>query len=75
MSVAKIIEISSTSNKSFQDAIEKGLARASESLDDISGAWIQDQKVEVSKGRIVGYRVLMKVTFVLGNKVAKKARR
>jgi dodecin len=65
MTVAKIIEISAASNKSFEDAIQKGITRASDSLSEITGAWIQDQKVVVSKGKVVEYRVHMKVTFVL----------
>jgi hypothetical protein len=65
MSVAKVTEISSTSSKSFQDAIETGLSRAGKTLDNITGAWIKEQKVEVKGGKITGYRVNMKVTFVL----------
>ncbi|MDE2402780.1 MAG: dodecin domain-containing protein [Burkholderiales bacterium] len=74
MSVAKIIEVSSTSAKSFQDAIENGLARASDSLQDVTGAWIQDQQVVVKQGKIVEYQVRMKVTFVLGS-ASKAAKR
>jgi dodecin len=65
MSVAKIIEISSASSKSFEDAIQKGVSRASDSLSDVTGAWIENQKVVVSKGKVTEYRVQMKVTFVL----------
>jgi dodecin len=72
MTVAKIIEISSSSKKSFEDAITAGIARASESVNDIQGAWIQEQKVVVSKGKVVEYRVQMKVTFVLQGKTAAK---
>jgi dodecin len=72
MTVAKIIEISSSSKKSFEDAINAGIARASESVNDIQGAWIQEQKVVVAKGKIVEYRVQMKVTFVLQNKAPAK---
>jgi dodecin len=68
MSVAKIIEISSASKKSFEDAIVNGIARANESLDEVQGAWVKSQKVEVVKGKIVEYRVTMKVTFLLKNK-------
>ena len=67
MSVAKITEISSSSKKSFDDAIEKGIKRASKTLDNISGAWVQDMKVDVENGKITTYRVLMRVTFVLKN--------
>ncbi len=65
MSVAKTTEISSTSKKSFEDALETGIARASETLDEIQGAWIEGFKVDVKDGKIDNYRVNMKVTFVL----------
>ena len=65
MSVAKVVEIVSSSPKSFDDAIRKGLARANKTLAGIQGAWIQDQKVVVEKGKPVEWRVSMKVTFIL----------
>ncbi len=65
MSVAKIIEISSNSTKSFEDAIEQGLKRAESSLKNVKGAWIAEQKVDFSNGRVTNYRVIMRVTFVL----------
>lgn len=65
MSVAKVIEISASSTKSFEDAVATGIARAQETIDDVQGAWIQDQKVVVEKGKIVEYRVKMNVTFLL----------
>lgn len=65
MSVAKVLEITSSSKKSFDDAIAQGIIRASETINDIQGAWVQEQKVVVSKGKVVEYRVNMKVTFVL----------
>jgi flavin-binding protein dodecin len=65
MSVAKIIEISSESSQSFEDAIAKGIAKASESLDGIRSAWIAEQKVMVDDGAISSYRVVMRVSFVL----------
>ncbi len=65
MSVAKIIEISSTSDKSFEDAIKTGIARASKTIDNIRGAWVKEQKVDISKGKIVGYQVNLQITFVL----------
>lgn len=64
-SVAKIIEITSTSPTSFDDAIRAGIERASKTIDNIKGAWISDQQVVVDDGKIVGYRVAMKITFVL----------
>lgn len=65
MSIAKVTEISVTSNKGFEDAIAQGIARANETLDNITGAWIQEMKVDVANGKITDYRVNMKVTFVL----------
>ena len=65
MSVAKVIELSSSSSKSFEDAIQQGVSRASKSLKNVEGAWIKEQQVSVQDGRITGYRVNMMVTFVL----------
>jgi flavin-binding protein dodecin len=65
MSVARVTEITASSKVSFQDALEKGIERANKTLKNVKGAWIQEQKVEVEDGRIVAYRVNMKVTFVL----------
>jgi dodecin len=65
MSVAKVIEISSRSSKGFEDAVASGIARVNSSVDEVTGAWIQDQKVVVSKGKIVEYQVMMRVTFVV----------
>ncbi|MDX8443767.1 dodecin family protein [Mesorhizobium australafricanum] len=65
MSVARVTEITSSSKKSFQDAIEKGIARAAKTLKNVEGAWIQDQKIVVVDGKIAAYRVNMKVTFIL----------
>ncbi len=65
MAVARVTEIISGSKKSFEDAVEQGIARASKTLKNIEGAWVQDQKVVVQKGKIVEYRVALKVTFIL----------
>ena len=65
MSVARITEITATSSKSFEDAIQAGIKRASKTLKNVAGAWIRDQKVVVENGKITQYRVNMKVTFVL----------
>jgi hypothetical protein len=65
MSVAKITEISATSEKSFEDAIRSGIERANKTLKNIKGAWIEQQKVDVEGGKIVRYRVNLRVTFVL----------
>ena len=65
MAVAKVTEITAESTKSFEDAIEQGIQRATTSLHGIKGAWVKEQKVSVEDGKIVGYRVDMKVTFIL----------
>jgi flavin-binding protein dodecin len=65
MAVARVTEIIAGSKKSFQDAVEQGIARASKTLKNIEGAWVQDQKLVIEKGKIVEYRVAMKVTFIL----------
>lgn len=65
MSVAKVLEISASSNKSFEDAIQTGISRVNTSVDQVQGAWIQEQKVVVKAGKITEYRVNMKVTFIV----------
>jgi hypothetical protein len=65
MSVARVTEITSASEKSFDDALERGIERATRTLKNVKGAWVQDQQVTVKDGRIDEYRVNMKVTFVL----------
>jgi hypothetical protein len=65
MSVAKVIEITSTSGESFEDAITQGIDKASETVRDIKGAWVKEQNVLVENGAVTGYRVDLKVTFVL----------
>jgi flavin-binding protein dodecin len=65
MSVAKVTEITASSTKSFEDAVNHGIDRANKTLKNIKGAWINEQTVEVKDGKIATYRVNMKVTFVL----------
>ncbi|MQA30653.1 MAG: dodecin domain-containing protein [Luteitalea sp.] len=65
MPVAKVSEISATSQKSFEDAIQQGLTRAAKTLRNIRGAWIKEQHVRCDAGRITEYQVNMMVTFVL----------
>jgi len=65
MSVARVTEISATSKKSFDDAVASGIERASETLEDVQGAWVDGFKVDVKDGKIKQFRVNMKVTFVL----------
>jgi flavin-binding protein dodecin len=65
MSVAKVTEITASSKKSFEDAIKTGIKRAGKTLDNVTGAWVQEQTVKVSGDRITEYRVNMKVSFIL----------
>ena len=65
MSVAKVTEIIASSPKSFEDALQQGLARANKTLKNVRGAWIAAQKVDIENGKIKEYRVTMRVTFVL----------
>lgn len=65
MSVARVTEIIASSKKSFDDAINTGVDRACKTLQNVEGAWVQDQKVIIKKGKIAEYRVNLKVTFIL----------
>ncbi|MCW5879451.1 MAG: dodecin domain-containing protein [Anaerolineae bacterium] len=65
MSVARITEISATSNKSFDDAAKLGVERANKTLRNVKSAWIKEQTVRVEDGAIIEYQVNMLVTFVL----------
>ncbi|HEU5219255.1 MAG TPA: dodecin family protein [Gemmatimonadales bacterium] len=65
MSVAKVTEISATSSKGFEDAIKSGISRATKTLKNVKGAWVNGQKVEIENGKIKNFRVDLKVTFVL----------
>lgn len=68
MTVAKITEITSTSKKGFDDAVENGIKRASKTIHGISGAWVADQEVVVKGGKVTEYKVRMKLTFILDDK-------
>ena len=66
MSVAKVSEISATSTKSLEDAVQQGLTRAAKTLRNVRGAWIKEQHVRCDNtGKILEYQVNMMVTFVL----------
>jgi flavin-binding protein dodecin len=65
MAVAKVIEVTAGSKKGLEDAINSGIAKASDTLEDVEGAWIQDIKVTCKGGKIDEWRVNMKVSFVL----------
>jgi len=65
MSIARVTEIISSSTEGFDDAIRQGTARACKTLENVTGAWISEQKVVVENGKVTEYRVVMKVTFIL----------
>lgn len=65
MAVARVTEITASSTKSFEDATRIGVERANKTLENLKGAWIQEQKLKIENGKIVEYRVNMKVTFIL----------
>jgi len=65
MSVAKVSEISATSSKSFEDALQQGIARANKTLRNVKSAWVKEQQVRVTQGAITEYQVNMMVTFVI----------
>lgn len=65
MAVAKVIEITAASDESFEDAIRQGIAEAGETVRNVEGAWVKEQKVKVSDGNISEFRVDLKVTFLL----------
>jgi dodecin len=65
MSVAKNIEITASSTQSFEDAINRGIARAAQSLNNLRSAWIKEQKISIENGRAAEYRVTMILTFIL----------
>jgi len=65
MSIAKVTEISATSSKGFDDAIQQGLARAGKTVRHIRSAWIKEQHVRCNEGKITEYQVNMMVTFIV----------
>jgi flavin-binding protein dodecin len=67
MSVAKVSEIIASSNKSFEDAVKQGVARAHKTLQNVTGAWVKGQKVKVENGKITQYRVTLKVVFIIND--------
>jgi flavin-binding protein dodecin len=67
MSIARVTEVISSSPNGFDEAVRIGVERAAQTLHNITGAWVQDQKVVVESGTIVDYRVTMKITFVLND--------
>lgn len=65
MSIAKTIEIISSSTESIEHAVKDGLERARETIQNIEGVWVKDIKAAVSDGKLTEWRIIMVVTFVL----------
>jgi dodecin len=65
MSIARITEISSTSEKSFEDAIQSGVSRATQTLRNVRSAWVKEQQIRIDQGKIIEYQVNLMITFVL----------
>lgn len=65
MSIARVVEISATSTKSFEDAIRQGVERAAKTIHGIKSAWVKEQEIKIEDNKIVGFRVFLKITFVL----------
>ena len=65
MSVARVTEIIASSPKSFDDAIEEGVKRATKTLQNVTSVWVKDQSIDIKKDKIDNYKVVLKVTFIL----------
>jgi hypothetical protein len=65
VAVARVTEISSTSPKSFDDAIQQGVARATKTLRNVRSAWVKEQRVDIRDDKVAEYQVNLMVTFVL----------
>ena len=65
MSIAKVVEVNSSSNKSFEDAIQTGITKVTETVKNVQGAWINEQKVVIKDNKITEYRVNLKVSFLV----------
>lgn len=65
MAVLKVLELLSDSSKSWEEATAKAIAKASKSVSGITSAWVQDQSVLVTDGKVSSYRVTLKVTFAV----------
>jgi dodecin len=65
MSVARVTELSATSETGFEDAINEAVTRATKTLRGVEGAWVKDMNVLIEDNNIVGYKVNVEITFVL----------
>ena len=65
MSIARVVELTATSEESFEDAMRQGIARATQTLRNVRSAWIKEQEVSIEDGEVVRFKVNMLITFVL----------
>jgi len=65
MSVAKVVELTASSPTSFEDAVKNGIEKAAETLRNIQGAWVSEEKVDVEDGKISAFRVTLRITFLV----------
>ncbi len=65
MAIAKIVEVNSSSTKSFEDAVQTGIAKVTETVKNVQGAWINEQKVIIKENKITEYRVNLKISFLV----------
>ena len=65
MSIARVTEISATSAQSFDDAVAQGIARATKTLRNVTGAWVKDQRVSIENNQVAHYQVNLQITFIL----------
>ena len=65
MSIAKVVEVNSSSNKSFEDAIQTGISKVTETVKNVQGAWINEQKIVIKDNKITEYRVNLKISFLV----------
>ena len=65
MAMAKVVEVNSSSQKSFEDAIQTGISKVTETVKNVQGAWINEQKVIIQDNKITEYRVNLKISFLV----------
>ena len=65
MAIAKVVEVNSSSNKSFEDSIQTGIQKVTETIKNVQGAWINEQKVVIKENKIIEYRVNLKISFLV----------
>lgn len=65
MAVAKVVELTAGSPTSFEDAVKAGIEKAGETLRNIQGAWVSEEKVDVKDGKVSEFRVTLRITFLV----------